>query len=83
MKILGTIKNALVFPIAFLYVMLYLVYNFIHLFLSGNQVEYIMQILFVKIQNRLDKLVYRATWFTPIVYIILIIKIGLMIYYRK
>ena len=72
------IRNIIVFPVAFVYVMLYLMFYFVHLFLSGNQTEHILQILFVRVQNRLDKLVYRAMWFTPIVYALLLIKVVLI-----
>lgn len=63
-----TIKNILIFPVAFAYVMLFALYYFLKLFFEGNHIEYVIQILFVKIQNRLDKLVYRASWLAPIVY---------------
>ena len=78
------IRNIIVFPVAFVYVMLYLMVCFIRLFLAGNQTEYILQILFVKVQNRLDKLVYRAMFFTPIIYAIILIKIvlALHLHYR-
>ena len=65
----------LTFPVAFIYVMGYVLILFLRLFLTGNHVEYIIQIIFVTIQNKLDKLVYRAAWFTPFVYIALILKL--------
>jgi len=73
-----TIKNILIFPVAFTYVMLFALYYFLKLFFEGNHIEYVIQILFVKIQNRLDKLVYRATWIAPIVYGAVLFKVYLM-----
>lgn len=73
------VRSVIVFPIAFIYVMLFLLVLFIKLFLEGNQTENIIQILFTKIQNRLDKLIYRAMFFTPIVYAIILIKVVLVI----
>ncbi len=69
------IKNIFTFPIAFVYVMVFLFYYFLKLFFEGNHIEYIIQILFVKIQDKLPKLVYRATWLAPIVYAIVALKI--------
>ena len=69
------IKMCFIFPVAFVYVMCYLMYFFLKYFLGGNHVEYVLQILFVKIQNRLDKLIYRSSWFAPFVYIAILVKI--------
>ncbi len=66
------LRQILVFPVAFFYVMAYLLFYFLKLFLEGNYVEHILQILFVKMQNRLDMLVVRAAWFAPFVYIIIV-----------
>ena len=76
-----TIKNILVFPVAFAYVMVFVFFSFLRLFFEGNHVEYIIQILFVEVQNRLDKLVYRAAWLTPIVDGIILLKIILSVHH--
>jgi len=80
---LRIIKNIFTFPIAFAYVMLFTLYYFLKLFAEGNQFEHVLQILFVKIQNRLDKLVYRAAWLAPIVYGCILLKLYLMICHIK
>ncbi len=73
-----TIRNFLIFPVAFLYVAVFVFYYFVKLFLEGYYVDNIIQILFVKMNHRLSKLVYRATWLTPFVYGFIILKIALL-----
>lgn len=83
MSFLSKVKKVFIFPVAFVYVMLYLLWFFLKFFLEGHHTEYILQILFVKMQNRLDRLIYRATWFTPLVYLLIILKVLWCLYFKN
>ena len=69
------IRNIIVFPVVFCYVAIFVFYYFVMLFLQGYHVENIIQILYVKMNYRLDKLIYRAKWLAPFVYGALILKL--------
>lgn len=69
---LNKIGIVLFLPVGILYVTTYALIHFTKMFLQGYYVEHILQILFIKLQNDLPKLVHRAKWFAPFVYAYLI-----------
>lgn len=72
---LQKIKNIFIFPVAFAYVMCFLFYYFIVLFIQGYHTYEVIQILYINMNGKLDKLIYRASWLTPAIYLLLILRL--------
>jgi len=66
-----------------MYVSLWAMFNFVHLFFDGYETGDALHILYSRLQNNMDRLVYRGKWFVPIVYLLMLMKIAFLFYKHK
>ena len=79
---LRQIRQILVFPIAFLYVCCFVLYYFVVLYINLYCVENIIQIIYVRMNAKLDSLVRRATNLAPLIYGLLVLKL-VFLFFKK